>query len=253
MNPEQAHQLLARIARGDISPTDAMTQWTLGGESNLGYARVDLDRAARCGFPEAIFCRGKTSEQVIGILKALGDAGQNGLATRAAPALARRVLEALPDALYHPVARCITRDVAPLPERRGRVAVISAGTTDLPVAEEAALTAERLGAHVDRIPDVGVAGLHRLMPHLPTLRAARVLIVVAGMEGALASVLGGLVARPLIAVPTRVGYGASFGGLAALLAMLNSCAAGVTVVNIGNGFGAGVAAARINQCGNETE
>lgn len=219
----------------------------------LGYARVDRDRLARCGFPEAVYCPGKTAGQVAGILRALGEAGQNGLATRADPDLARRVLEELPDALYHEAARCITRDVVPPPPLRGLVAVASAGTADLPVAEEAALTAERLGARVERILDVGVAGIHRLWPHLPRLRAARAIVAVAGMEGALPSVIGGLVDRPLIAVPTRIGYGAHFDGLAALLAMLNSCAPGVTVVNIDNGFGAGVAAARINRLGGAAE
>ncbi|MDZ4198250.1 MAG: nickel pincer cofactor biosynthesis protein LarB, partial [Kiritimatiellia bacterium] len=160
-------------------------------------------------------------------------------------------LDALPDARYHESARCITREVGPLPERKGLVAVVTAGTADLPVAEEAALTADRMGARVEVIRDVGVAGLHRLLPHVPRLRQARAIIAIAGMEGALPSVLGGLVDRPLIAVPTDAGYGTHLGGFTPLLAMLNSCAAGVLVVNINNGFGAGVAAARINRIGED--
>ena len=196
-----------------------------------------------------VFSPGKTVAQVIDIMASLSGAGQNVMATRAAPDLFEAVKARLPEAVYHDLARCITLDPVPLPTPAGSVVVAAAGTADLPVAEEAALAAHRMGARIERIYDIGVAGLHRLMRHLDRLRAARAIVVVAGMEGALPSVVGGLVDRPVIAVPTSVGYGASFHGLAALLAMLNSCVPGITVVNIDNGFGAGVAAAFINRVG----
>lgn len=216
-------------------------------ELDLNFARLDLDRDRRCGFSEVVFTPGKTAEQLVHILSAMRESGRNAMATRAGPDVFEVVRTRLPEAVYHAEARCITLDTVPLPSPAGLVAIVTAGTADRPVAEEAALTAARLGARVERIYDVGVAGLHRLMRHLSALRAANAIVVVAGMEGALPSVVGGLVDCPLIAVPTSIGYGASFQGLAALLAMLNSCAAGVTVVNIDNGFGAGVAAARINR------
>jgi pyridinium-3,5-biscarboxylic acid mononucleotide synthase len=194
-----------------------------------------------------VYGAGKSPEKMIAIVKRLNAEGQNGCVTRVPSEVAAQLLAALPGAVYHEAARILTCDVKALPRKRGRVAVVCAGTSDIPVAEEAALTAERMGSRVDRIFDVGVAGLHRLLSRTEALRAARVLVVVAGMEGALPSVVAGLVDRPVIAVPTSVGYGASFGGLAALLGMLNSCASGVTVVNIDNGFGAGVAAAMINR------
>ncbi len=216
-------------------------------EADLGFARLDLDRQRRCGVPEVIYGPGKTAAQLVEIVRRQNDAGQNALATRVSPEQAAQALASLPGAVYHEVARALTRDVVPLPVPRGKVAVLCAGTSDIPVAEEAALTAERMGAAVVRIQDVGVAGLHRLLSRLDQLADAHAVIVVAGMEGALPSVVGGLIDRPLIAVPTSIGYGASFQGLAALLGMLNTCAAGVTVVNIDNGFGAGVAAALINR------
>ena len=216
-------------------------------EADLGFAHLDLDRQRRRGLAEVVYGPGKSSEQIAAILKRLNAEGQNGWVTRVPPEVAAPLLAALPGADNHATARMLTRDVKPLPRRRGRVAVVCAGTTDIPVAAEAALTAERQGSRVDRIFDVGVAGLHRLLRRAEALRAARVLVVVAGMEGALPSVVAGLVNRPVIAVPTSVGYGASFGGLAALLGMLTSCASGVTVVNIDNGFGAGVAAGMINR------
>lgn len=218
-------------------------------EASLDFARVDLERHARCGLPEVIYCPGKTAEQVVAIARRLLEAGQPVFATRADAAVYTAVRAAIPSAVYHALARCICVDPTPLPAPQGLVAVVCAGTADLPVAEEAALTAERMGACVERVFDVGVAGLHRLMPHLELLRRARALVVVAGMEGALPSVVGGLVDRPIVAVPTSVGYGTHFQGLAALLAMLNSCVPGVMVVNVDNGFGAGVAAARINRTG----
>ncbi|MBN1557167.1 MAG: nickel pincer cofactor biosynthesis protein LarB [Lentisphaerae bacterium] len=211
------------------------------------FACVDTDRPERCGLPEVIYCPGKTAAQIVEIMRTLQHAGQNVLATRAAPEQAAAVLEAFPAAAYHEHARALTLDAGPLPEQTGRVAVVCAGTSDIPVAEEAALTAERTGARVVRVYDVGVAGLHRLMKHLDVLRRANAVVVVAGMEGALPSVVGGLIDRPVIAVPTSIGYGAGLNGIAALLAMLNSCVPGVTVCNIDNGFGAGVAAARINR------
>ena len=215
----------------------------------LGFAKVDTDRLRRCGHPEVIFCPGKTSGQIIHIMKAMRKAGQNVLATRATKDQFRAVKRTLPAAAYHESARAITLDVIGLPRPTGLVAVVCAGTSDIPVGEEAALTAERMGARVERIFDVGVAGLHRLMKHIDILRSARAVVVVAGMEGALPSVVGGLIDKPIIAVPTSIGYGTSFHGVAALLAMLNSCVPGISVVNIDNGFSAGVAAAMINRTG----
>jgi NCAIR mutase (PurE)-related protein len=214
------------------------------GIRDLGFARLDTDRAARTGDPEVVYGAGKTPQQVVEILASLHDAHPDRavLATRLAdPAL--EALEALPDVVLDPVARAAT--LGPLPAPRGTVCVVAAGTSDAPVAAEAALTARVYGAGVRVVTDVGVAGLHRILAARPELEAADCLVVVAGMEGALPSVVGGLVGVPLVAVPTSVGYGAAFGGLAALLGMLNSCAPGVTVVNIDNGFGAGVFAARV--------
>ena len=214
---------------------------------DLHFAKPDYDRQQRRGMPEVIYGAGKTAEQIAAIMRALNAAGQNAFATRVTSEQAAAVQAELPAAAYRAEARILTCDVAPLPEQRGKIAVLCAGTSDLPVAEEAAVTAERLGAKVERIFDVGVAGLHRLLSRLDRFADARAIVVVAGMEGALPSVVGGLTDKPVIAVPTSVGYGASFQGLAALLGMLNSCAAGVTVVNIDNGFGAGVAASLINR------
>lgn len=222
-------------------------------ETDLEFARIDTERLTRRGLPEVIYAPGKSSEQIIEILGALRDVGQNGFATRVSPEQAAIVQAALPDAIYHRKARALTLDTVPLPPLHGSVAVLCAGTSDIPVAEEAALTAERMGARIERVYDVGVAGLHRLFRRLDVIRAARAVIVVAGMEGALPSVVGGLIDRPIVAVPTSVGYGTSFQGLAALLTMLNSCVPGVTVVNIDNGFGAGVAAGMINRTGDPTD
>jgi NCAIR mutase (PurE)-related protein len=213
--------------------------------ADLGFARVDLDRAARTGDPEVVYAAGKSPEQVTAILRALHERHPDRavLATRLSPEAEALVRAELPDAVIDTRARACT--LGPLPEPRGTVAVVAAGTSDGPVAAEAALSIRVHGAAVDRVDDVGVAGVHRLMAVRDRLDAADCLVVVAGMEGALPSVVGGLVGVPMVAVPTSVGYGASLGGVAALLAMLNSCAPGVTVVNIDNGFGAGVAAARI--------
>jgi NCAIR mutase (PurE)-related protein len=240
-------QLLHAVAGGKLAPDAALCQLEAAREKNLGYARVDTDRLRRRGFPEVIFCQGKTPEQVTGIVKALHEAGQNVLATRASREQADAVKKDFPKSRYHEAARVITLETRARTRPVGCVVVLSAGTTDIPVAEESALVAEAMGARVERVYDVGVAGLHRLLHQLPILKKARVLIVVAGMEGALPSVVGGLTNCPIIAVPTSIGYGTSLGGITALLAMLNSCVPGITVVNIDNGFGAGVAAAMINR------
>jgi NCAIR mutase (PurE)-related protein len=243
--------ILKQVQAGSLSAEAALESLEQSGEVNLGFARVDTDRQRRRGLPEVIFSPTKTPDHVAQIAEALVKAGQNVFATRASHAQFEAVRARLPAAVYHEMARAITVDVAPLPEPTGLVAVLTAGTTDIPVGEEAALTAERMGARVERIFDVGVAGLHRLLKHIARLRAARALVVVAGMEGALPSVVGGLVARPIIAVPTSIGYGANLQGVATLLAMLNTCVPGITVVNIDNGFGAGVAAAMINKTGDQ--
>ena len=215
------------------------------GIRDLGYARLDTDRARRTGDPEVVYGAGKTPDQVVEILRTLHEAHPDRavLATRLSEDTVGRLASDLPEAAVDPVARAVT--LGPLPQPRGTVTVVSAGTSDAPVAAEALLTAQVYGAGTRLVTDVGVSGLHRLLDALPDLEAADCLVVVAGMEGALPSVVGGLVGVPLVAVPTSVGYGASFGGLAALLAMLNSCAPGVSVVNIDNGFGAGVFAARV--------
>jgi NCAIR mutase (PurE)-related protein len=213
----------------------------------LGFATVDTDRKRRCGFPEVIFCSGKTAADVAEIAATIVQQDGVLLATRATREHFDAVSKKLPAAKFHERARCITVEEKPLPKQAGVVGVICAGTSDLPVAEEAAVTLEIFGNTTDRITDVGVAGIHRILQEQERLDACRVLIVVAGMEGALPSVVAGIVSQPVIAVPTSVGYGASFGGLAALLGMLNSCGSGVTVVNIDNGFGAAYAAATINR------
>lgn len=212
---------------------------------DLGFAKVDHQRGIRQGFPEVVLGLGKTPKQIAAIAQTIFERGSPLLVTRADEAAANAVRTAVPEALYHELARCITvkRDV---PAGKGTIALVSAGTSDLPVAEEAAVTAELLGNTVDRVYDVGVAGIHRVLAHRSQLGSARVVIVVAGMEGALPSVVAGMVGVPVIGVPTSIGYGASFGGVAALLGMLNSCANGVSVVNIDNGYGAGCIASMIN-------
>ena len=247
MERRQLAELLAAVQRGDCSIDDALARLRGMPFENLCFARLDHHRALRNGFPEAILGEGKSPEQVIAIAERMAAAGGSVLVTRLAPEVAARLLAALPGFEYHATPRLALRRAGPAaPTGRGTVLVVSAGTADLPVAEEAALAAELMGNRVERVYDVGVAGLHRLLERREQLWEAAVLIVVAGMEGALPSVVAGVAGRPTLAVPTSVGYGASFGGLAALLAMLNSCAAGVAVVNIDNGFGAGVAASRIN-------
>jgi len=212
---------------------------------DLEFARVDTDRLSRRGFPEVIFCAGKLPEQVLSIARALLEADGLVLGTRATSDHFQTVVSEFPEARFHPVARCITIIRRPMPALPGTVAVVCAGTSDIPVAEEAAVTLETFGSAVDRISDVGVAGIHRLLAVRERLEASNAVIVAAGMEGALPSAVAGLISKPVIAVPTSIGYGASFGGIAALLGMLNSCGSGVTVVNIDNGFGAAYAAANI--------
>jgi len=214
--------------------------------SELGFATVDHDRARRCGFPEVVFCQGKTPDDAATIAVEILTRADRVLLTRADRAHADAVLARVPQARFHERARCITVAPGTHAATRGLVAVVAAGTADLPVAEEAAVTLEIAGHRVERFTDIGVAGLHRLLAKVGAIRQANAIVAVAGMEGALPSVLAGLVDKPVIAVPTSVGYGASFGGLAALLTMLNSCAAGVAVVNIDNGFGAGYMAALVN-------
>jgi NCAIR mutase (PurE)-related protein len=243
----ELRRLLDRVAQGKMAPARAHAEIEKLREKNLGFARVDTDRLRRRGFPEVIFGQGKTPAQVVAIVTALHEAGQNVLATRVTAAHYTEVSGVFPRAVFHEAARVLTLNATSSARRVGLIAVLCAGTTDIPVAEEAALVAEHMGARVQRVYDVGVAGLHRLIRHLPAIKKARALVVAAGMEGALPSVVGGLTECPIIAVPTSIGYGASMQGLTALLAMLNTCVPGITVVNIDNGFGAGVAAALINR------
>lgn len=246
MNEQDLREMLDRVAGGKISPDEAVEKLRLLPFEDLGFAKVDHHRALRTGFPEVIYCESKTPEQVALIAERLRQFAPCVLATRASRECFAAVGQRCPDASYNEQARVITLGAAaPPPEGCPSVLVITAGTSDIAVAEEAALVAEAASVPVKRLFDVGVAGIHRLLGHQELLREAGVLIVVAGMEGALASVVGGLVSKPVIAVPTSVGYGASFGGVAALLAMLNSCASGMAVVNIDNGFGAGYLAAMI--------
>lgn len=247
MRPETLSALLDDVAAGRVRPQDALERLKTLPFDDLEFARVDQHRALRCGFAEVVFGQGKTPEQVAAIFARLAAAGHDVLATRVTPEAVACIRAALPAAEHHELARIALFRQRPPLLADPPIAICCAGTADLPVAEEARLTAEMLGQQTTRLYDVGVAGLHRLLAHSAALRAARVLVVVAGMEGALPSVVGGLVDAPVIAVPTSVGYGASFGGLAALLAMLNSCASGVSVVNIDNGFGAGYQAALINR------
>ncbi|MFN7954029.1 MAG: nickel pincer cofactor biosynthesis protein LarB [bacterium] len=248
MNPDRLRELLQEVRGGHVDVDAALERLAQLPYQDLGFARVDHHRALRKGFPEVVYGGGKTATQIVAIVRALVKAGSNALVTRVDPDKARAVRRRLPKARYHEDARALTLITAPLkPAGRGTVVVVSAGTSDQPVAEEAAVTLELMGQRIDKVYDVGVAGLHRLLGDAARLREASVLIVVAGMEGALPSVVAGLVSKPVIAVPTSVGYGASFGGVAALLGMLTSCASGVAVVNIDNGFGAACIAALINR------
>jgi len=250
MNASQLKTLLDQLAAGQIEPDDVERQLLHALRErpfeDLGFARVDHHRALRQGFPEVVLGLGKTPAQVAAISQEIVRRGTTLLVTRASPEMYEAVTEGIPGAIYLPDARLITFRQQDLAPGQGTILVVAAGTSDLPVAEEAACTAELMGNVVERLYDVGVAGLHRLLDRRTQLAAARVIVVVAGMEGALPSVVSGLVAVPVIAVPTSIGYGASFGGIAALLGMLNSCASGVSVVNIDNGFGAANIASLIN-------
>ena len=250
MNRLQLRDLLEEVRSGAITPESAHEQLLQylrqSPYENLGFARVDHHRSVRQGFPEVVYGPGKTPEQIAAISERIVAAGHNLLVTRTTRDAYDAIRERLPAASFHEQARTITLRLTSMPPGRGTILVAAAGTADLPVAEEAVTSAEIMGNTVDRLYDVGVAGLHRLLAEHARLTAAHVVIVVAGMEGALPSVVGGLVDAPVIAVPTSVGYGASFGGITALLAMLNSCASGVSVVNIDNGFGAGYVASLIN-------
>lgn len=245
MVEKQLRDLLFGIKEGLVSVDTALERLKQLPFEDLGYAKVDHHRGIRTGYPEVIFAQGKTSEQVIGITRVMVERGSNVLITRITSEMASEVLKVFPEARHEALARVIVLTSYALPQSKAKVLVCTGGTSDLPVAEEAAITAEVLGCHVDRLYDVGVAGIHRLLSYQNKIDEASVIIAVAGMEGALASVVGGLTDKPVIAVPTSVGYGAHFGGLATLLAMLNSCASGIGVVNIDNGFGAGYLASSI--------
>lgn len=253
VEPDRLLHLLRAVAAGSLTPTQAASDLAqlpyaeIGEVSGSPEARVDHHRALRCGFPEVVFCQGKTAEQVSAIAAEVLARGDVLLATRASYEQAEAVRAVAPDALWLETPHLIVVDRRDEPLSEGCVVVASAGTADIPVAEEAAACAEIMGCRVERLYDVGIAGVHRVLAHIATLRSARVVIAVAGMEGALPSLVAGLVDVPIVAVPTSVGYGANFGGVSALLTMLNSCAGGIGVVNIDNGFGAAVLAARINR------
>jgi NCAIR mutase (PurE)-related protein len=248
MNQEALKHLLTRLANGQVSVEQAQSDLTHLAVEDIDYAHIDHHRSLRKGFPEVIFGEFKTTEQIIGIMQRMIAQNEVVLVTRVSQEKAATIVEHFPQATFDPDARMIRYQTIALPKTgRGTILVVSAGTSDIPVAREAYLTADSMGNDVETIFDVGVAGIHRLLSHKESLEKASVLIVVAGMEGALPSVVAGLVKRPVIAVPTSVGYGVSLGGLTALFGMLNSCASNVAVVNIDNGFGAGYMAASINQ------
>ncbi|MEN6521658.1 MAG: nickel pincer cofactor biosynthesis protein LarB [Armatimonadota bacterium] len=250
MDTERLQKLLEDVKCGGVPIEDAMMQLRTLPYEDIGYAKLDMHREIRTGFPEVVFCQGKTCEQAVEIVKRLSERNSKVLATRVSKETAIRIVSEVDNSTYHELARVVVvnKEVETAkPADDKYIMVVCAGTADVPVAEEAAITAETMGSRVERAYDIGVAGIHRLLDQKERLMNANVLIVVAGMEGALASVVGGLVSKPVIAVPTSVGYGASFGGLSALLAMLNSCAAGVAVTNIDNGFGAGYFAHQVNK------
>ena len=246
MSSSEMKALLEDVQAGRVTVEVAAARLPLVTAGDLDYATVDLHRASRCGFPEVVLAEGKTSEWVEGVVRRLGEAGQDAFATRVSPAQADHLAGQFPNAEIDRVARTFWLPISNVPIMAvGSILVVTAGTGDIPVAQEAAVTARVMGANVEMVVDVGVAGIHRVLRHRDRLNAADVVIVVAGMDGALPSVVGGLVDGPVIAVPTSIGYGAAFGGLAALLTMLNSCSAGVAVVNIDAGFKAGYVAARM--------
>lgn len=252
MNPTQIEELLQEVRNGQVPVKQALQRLRSMPFEDLGFASLDHHRSLRQGFPEVVFCEGKTTAQVVAIARSFIKKHGPFLATRAEPTVARAIRRLDRRARYYPDARVVAIHQTPL-KQRGHVLVVTAGTADVPVAEEARVTAEVMGSRVERLYDVGVAGIHRLLGRKERLFDAQVIIVVAGMDGALPSVVGGIVDCPVIAVPTSRGYGASFGGLSALLTMLNSCAAGVGVMNIDNGFGAGCLAHRINMLGVKDE
>lgn len=247
MTRNDIENLLKEIKSGQRSVEDALDILQNFPYTDLGFAKIDHHREMRTGYPEIVYCAGKTVGQVTEIFKVMSVKENNVIGTRADENMYESVKRSIPEAIYYPVARIISIQKKTTESPDSKIAVITAGTSDMPVAEEAAVTAELLGNNVLRIYDAGVAGIHRLVDKLPDIKSCRVIIVIAGMEGALASVVGGLVDKPVIAVPTSVGYGANFGGISALLAMLTSCSTGVTVVNIDNGFGAGFSASMINR------
>jgi len=247
VNEQELQELLAAVRSGKVEIAEAIQKLKAPHFDDLGFAKVDTHRSLRKGFPEVVYCEGKTNEEVVSIVDRILAEEDNLLATRASPEVYDAVKEKHRDAVYNRRGRTITVERKPLPRRGGKILVVSAGTSDMDVAEEAVVTARILGNEVESTYDVGVAGIHRLLSQSDKLRQASVIIVVAGMEGALPSVVAGLVDKPVIAVPTSKGYGANFGGIAPLLAMLNSCASGVTVVNIDNGFGAAYNASLINR------
>jgi pyridinium-3,5-biscarboxylic acid mononucleotide synthase len=247
MNAKEIEKLLSDVKKGETTVDEALLILKNFPYTDLGFARIDHHREMRTGYPEIIYCAGKSVEQVREIFRVMAEKESNVIGTRATTEMYESVKSISPEAVFYPMARIISLQKKKPLTPETRIAIISAGTSDMPVAEEAAITAELLGNNVLRIYDAGVAGIHRLVDKLPEIRNCRVIVVIAGMEGALASVVGGLVDKPVIAVPTSVGYGANFGGISALLAMLTSCSTGVTVVNIDNGFGAGFAASMINK------
>ena len=247
MNANEVEKLLKNVKKGDTSVEEALEVLKNFPYTDLGFARIDHHREMRTGYPEIIYCAGKSKEQVSEIFRVMSEKENNVIGTRANEEIYESVHSILSETVYYPIARIISLQKVKPAVPESKIAIITAGTSDMPVAEEAAITAELLGNKVLRIYDAGVAGIHRLVDKLPEIRNCRVVVVIAGMEGALASVVGGLVDKPVIAVPTSVGYGANFGGVSALLAMLTSCSTGVTVVNIDNGFGAGFAASMINK------
>ncbi|MCS5621436.1 MAG: nickel pincer cofactor biosynthesis protein LarB [Nitrospinaceae bacterium] len=254
MNPHDLKKILDDLHHQKLTPKQAMKKLATLPYENLGFAKVDHHRSLRIGMPEVIYCQGKTVVQIKKIIQSMNRAGHSVLATKLSKDNFRKLKPSLPKASeYNKMAQTLVIEKNKQRKRSGLIIIISAGTSDIPIAEEASVTAQLLGSRIETLFDVGVAGIHRLLDNLEQIRKARVVIVVAGMEGALASVVGGLVDKPIIAVPTSIGYGTSFGGVSALLTMLNSCAPGIAVVNIDNGFGAGSMAHRINILGDSIE
>lgn len=248
MTNMDTREILEKVKRGEISVEEAEGYFRREPFEELGYAKLDFHREVRTSFPEVIFCSGKPNQYLVSIYQKMVEATGRAFGTRATQEQYELVKKVLPQAIYDPVSRILkVEPEGGMPEGTGMIAICSGGTADVPVAEEAAQTAEYFGAHVERVYDVGVSGLHRILNRLDTIQKANCIVAVAGMEGALASVLGGLVSNPVIAVPTSVGYGASMHGLSALLTMINSCANGIAVVNIDNGYGAGYVATQINR------